>query len=118
MLLEEMLKETKDKHVSIQLPDHLRDSYNNMKEEDDALDWKEIWQITNEYSVNMLEYYLDNYKSYNKGTIRWGRIRNDIGYIQINFMMLFSNYDVPSDIEIDEYVKEYWECAENISFSR
>jgi C-terminal processing protease CtpA/Prc len=40
-------------------------------------------------------------------------IENEIGYIQINAMLMLANYDVPKALSLQDFFPRYWEIAES-----
>jgi len=102
-VLKEMTSELKDGHVSIEKPESIEDEIDNNGTDDRALRKMIISEINSKY--------VDSLKSYNKGSVNWGIINNNIGYIQINDFEDLANYQVDENLSPEEFWNEYWENA-------
>lgn len=50
---------------------------------------------------------------YGKGLVNWGLIRDNVGYIQINNMMFFGNYNLPDSLNGYDYLFAYLDKSES-----
>jgi len=92
-LFENMLDELNDGHVSIDLPESLEDVYevSVAEESDNKLEKK----LSQQYHKNFTEKYIDNPQYYNRNTVTWGNINDDVAYIHVMDMIGFAHYDIP-----------------------
>jgi len=102
-VLKEMISELKDVHVSIEMPESLKNEIKDNETDGDNL--REL--VISEINSN----YLDSVKTYNKGKVNWGIINNKIGYIQINDFEDLANYQIDENLSTEEFWNEYWEKA-------
>ncbi len=102
-VLKEMTSELKDGHVSIEIPDSLKNKNKDNGTKSDGLRELVISKINSKY--------LDSVKTYNKGKVNWGIINNKIGYIQINDFEDLANYQIDENLSQEEFWNEYWKKA-------
>ncbi len=106
-ILNTMISELNDGHVSIEIPDSLEDKIEENNEDTDDLRVKVIYSITRKY--------IPNYKTYNKGMINWGFINDSISYIQFNNFEDLANYNISNELTAEEFIEQYWENADKSS---
>ncbi|KAA1239852.1 S41 family peptidase [Aquimarina sp. RZ0] len=104
-VLEEMTSELNDGHVSLDIPESVEDKIEDEEDEFDHTRESVINAISNKY--------VDSLKSYNKGIINWGIIKDTIGYIQINDFEDLANYDIDQNASEEDFWDAYWENADN-----
>ena len=107
-VLNEMISELKDGHVSLELPESLEDQFQDDNNDEDDTDELRILAIN-----NLNKIYLKKLKNYNKGTINWGVTANNFGYIQINSFHEIANYDIDKNLDFEDYWGNYWEQADD-----
>lgn len=104
-VLDEMISELNDGHVSLDMPDALEEKLDDNDEEDlDNLREKVISTINNKY--------IPKHKTYNNGKINWGLITDEISYVQFNDFFTLANYDIASDLSSKDFTNQYWKKAE------
>ena len=103
-VLNAMISELKDGHVSIDIPDSLEDKIEENDEDTDELKEKVIYSITRKY--------IPNYKTYNKGMINWGFVNDSTSYVQFNDFEDLANYNIPDKLTTEEFAEQYWEKAD------
>lgn len=122
-LFDELLSSLNDGHVSIDMPDNLKEALKQQKKEEQKepklgepemttfdLGLKTQWDIAN--------YYCKNIKSHNGGVAKWGMMDNNIAYVQINAMLFLAYYDLPTDLTLEELWPLYWGYAEQRTYQR
>jgi len=110
-VLNAMISELKDGHVSIEIPDSLEDKIEENDEDTDDLRKKVIYSITQKY--------IPNYKTYNKGMINWGFINDSTSYIQFNNFEDLANYNISNKLTTEKFAEQYWENAdESLNYTK
>ncbi|MCC1485532.1 S41 family peptidase [Winogradskyella immobilis] len=110
-VLNTMISELSDGHVSIEIPDSLKDKIEDNDEDNDDLRSKVI--------NSLIKNYIPNYKTYNKGMINWGFIKDSISYIQFNDFEDLANYNISNDLTTEEFDEHYWENAdESLNYTK
>ena len=104
-ILNQMISELNDGHVSIEVPEALE--YQIEEKEDQEADSLRIAVIN---TINTR--YVENLKTYNRGSINWGTINDNTGYIQINDFENLANFSLAPELTTEEFWEEYWEKAE------
>jgi carboxyl-terminal processing protease len=101
-VLNEMLTEMNDGHVSINIPESFAINQENNSE-----------RVLRDLAIKRVnEKYLSKVTSYNKGVINWGFISNDIAYIQINSCGDLANYNLDQNLSPEEFLDVYEKRAE------
>jgi len=110
-VLNAMISELKDGHVSIEVPSSLEDKVEVNDDENDDLRKKVIYAV--------LQKYIPNHKTYNKGMINWGYIKDSISYIQFNDFEDLANYNISNELTTPEFAEKYWEKAdESLNYAK
>ena len=105
ILFEEIVGKFQDGHIRLDVPDSLKIKAPIVKRGKSKLSKK---QITDDITTN---YLLETF-NYNKGVLKWGKIKDsDLGYIQINKMNNFSNYVSNQELNNESFEKMYQEKA-------
>ncbi|WP_420571756.1 S41 family peptidase [Kordia sp.] len=116
-VLKEMLEGMNDGHVGIELPEALEEAYALHKEEKAKNTNKEKRRSIDidEFRIEQLKKYVDAISSYNYGVLNWGKINDDVMLLQINGMMQFPHYDIPTDDpeKAETLFEQYAEESEN-----
>jgi carboxyl-terminal processing protease len=102
--LNNMLIELNDGHVSLEIPESVKEN------EKDSLEFSRK-KVLN--SIN--KKYLTNIDSYNRGAINYGLINKDVSYIQINDFENLANYQIDKNLNDKEYWNIYSSKAESSS---
>jgi carboxyl-terminal processing protease len=68
-----------------------------------------------EFQLNkeIAELYVDSIRNYNAGMIRYGLINGNIGYIQINSMLMLADFNLSKELDLRNFYGQYWEVAQN-----
>ena len=103
-VLHEMVSELNDGHASIEIPDSLEYKIDENDEDNDDLRIRVINSI--------IQNYIPNHKTYNKGIIYWGLIKDSISYIQFNDFEDLANYNISNELTPEEFDEQYWENAD------
>ena len=116
VVLRDMLKEMGDGHVGIPLPDEIAEEYAAYKESKTQNDPKKQRRPINfdEFKFEQFGKYVSDYQTYNYGIMNWGKVNDDIMFLQVNGMMGFAHYNLGDDPEKAEALYEqYAEESEN-----
>ena len=105
LIFEKMLGEINDGHISIDLPDDLEEQYNlsqknNTTENED----KDNGKLQNKIRTKIVEHYIKEPKNFNKGSINYGKINENIGYVEIQNMVTMAYYsNIPDSLSNSEF---------------
>jgi carboxyl-terminal processing protease len=106
LTMNKMLTELNDGHVSL----NTSESFKEEVQGEDSLGFLRenvLHKINSKYLVNT--------NSYNKGTINYGLINEDVSYIQINDLEKLANYRIDDNLNDTEYWNIYQSKAESSS---
>lgn len=123
-ILDEMLSSLNDGHVSMDVPDHLVDTIQKIRasqQVNSATNERELstYHLGIKAQSNIAEYYCNELKYHNGGIARWGIMKDEIGYIQINAMLFLAYYDLPKDLSsVEELWPHYWAIGEERTYQR
>ena len=96
-----MLDEIGDGHVDLEAPDKIIDkAYELTDMEDDDVSFKELW-------MSIAHYYVDDLKTHNYTKSVWGKINDQVGYLQVNDMAAQAYYGITPDMTKREAQKLY-----------
>jgi carboxyl-terminal processing protease len=109
-IFREMIALLNDGHVKIEVPEKIENEYKNKIEEQE-----EKYSKLDEFNLNkgIAEFYVDSLRNYNAGMVRYGLINDNLGYIQINSMLMLADYELQKDLDLRNFYVQYWEKAEN-----
>jgi len=109
-IFREMIELLNDGHVKMEVPKKIENEYKNQIEEQE-----EKYSKLDEFDLNkeIAEFYVDSLRNYNAGMVRYGLIKENVGYIQINSMLMLADYDLEKDLDLRNFYGQYWEKAEN-----
>jgi carboxyl-terminal processing protease len=109
-IFREIIALLNDGHVKMEVPEKIENEYKNKIEEQ-----KEKYSKLDEFNLNkeIAEFYVDSLRNYNTGMVRYGLINDNVGYIQINSMLMLANYELQKDLDLRNFYGQYWEKAEN-----
>ena len=109
LIFEKMLGEINDSHISIDVPDDLEKEYNAQSKKTDLEENNEDnGKLVKSLRNLILEKHVDQFKSFNKGSINYGKINEDIGYIEIQNMVAMAHYNIPDSLSNDEFWDQWW----------
>ncbi|MEM9326318.1 MAG: S41 family peptidase [Bacteroidota bacterium] len=109
-ILRQMTDLLDDGHVQIDAPARIREEY-EQQEATEASRYSKLdeWRLNREIA----ELYVDTLRNYNAGMIRYGRVGSDIGYVQINSMLMQADYGLPAGLSLRDFYGQYWAAAAN-----
>jgi hypothetical protein len=109
-IFREMITLLNDGHVKMEVPEKIEDDYKNQIEEQE-----DKYSKLDEFNLNkeIAAYYVDSLRNYNAGIVRYGLIGDDVGYIQINSMLMLADYNLQKDLDLGTFYGQYWEKAQN-----
>lgn len=107
LMFDEMLNNLNDGHVSLDMPDSLSDTL-------DILNEMQVQEPTEKAKVGQFELgdiivkkYCKEIKKHNAGMVKWGMMKDNIAYIQLNAMLLLAYYDIPRNLTLQEFFPLY-----------
>ncbi|WP_111709834.1 S41 family peptidase [Lutibacter citreus] len=110
-IFKEMIALLNDGHVKMEVPEKIENEYKNQIEEQE-----EKYSKLDEFNLNkeIAEFYVDSLQNYNAGMVRYGLVNNNnIGYVQINSMLMLADYNLEKNLDLRNFYGQYWEKAEN-----
>lgn len=109
-IFREMIGLLNDGHVKMEVPVKIENEFKNQIEEQE-----EKYSKLDEFNLNkeIAEFYVDSLRNYNAGMVRYGLINDNVGYVQINSMLMLADYDLQKDLDLRNFYGQYWEKAEN-----
>ena len=107
----EMIGLLNDGHVKMEVPEEIESEYQNQNKKTQEKKYSKL----DEFILNkeIAELYVDSLRNYNAGMVRYGLINSNIGYVQINSMLMLADYDLKKDLDLRNFYGQYWEKAEN-----
>ena len=109
-IFQEIISLLDDGHVSMEVPESIENDYLNQTTE-----LENRYSKLDEFQLNkeIASLYVDSLRNYNTGMIRYGLINDEIGYIQINSMLMLADYNLAKDLDLRNFYSQYWEIAQN-----
>lgn len=113
-ILNTMLEEFNDGHISLSATDEIEEEaiIDNKSNEVGSTNSQVKKYSRKELSTAVAQEYIPKGESRNRDLIRWGIIENNIGYLQINQMMGFANYNIDKNLSRKDYWGAYFSKAE------
>ncbi|MCB0447606.1 MAG: hypothetical protein KDD03_08860, partial [Gelidibacter sp.] len=106
LVIKEMLDEFGDEHIQFSAPDKIeKKAMQLVAEKSNTEKTKKIpsWKLAEQVA----ETFLNPIKSKRGGTIRWGILNNNIGYLQVNQMLGFGDYGIDDNTTVPEFWQQY-----------
>ena len=110
LIFEEIIALLEDGHIKMDVPDSIEDEYERAV--DIAPNKYHTFDVF-ETAEALAMLYVDSLRSFNAGMSRWGMIGEDIGYLQVNSMLMQAHYDLPDSLTLTEFEIPYW--VDNVS---
>lgn len=120
-VLYEMLESFDDGHISISAPDEveevayeLYDAKHSAENENSEKDSETPKERLRNYKVAkaVAEQYIPEGTSIKNGNLRWGILKDNIGYLQVNQMMGMADYAINDTLSYRDHWMAYFEKAE------
>jgi len=115
LIMEDMLAELHDNHGSIKPTDDVHEAAENLSISDDTdsnLKWYGDFTIAN----LVAEHFLDEDLTKDSWLVHWGKMKGNIGYIQIKAMMLFGELGLSEElVEENGFVQTYFDAFDSLS---
>lgn len=106
LAINEMLDKFGDEHIQFSAPDKIeKKALQLLAKKSDEEKPKKIpsWKLAKQVAEN----YLNPIKSKRGGTIRWGILNDNIGYLQVNQMLGFGDYGIDDSATVPEFWQKY-----------
>lgn len=115
LIMDEMISILNDNHGSIEPTDEVYEQAENLNTQDDIdsnLKWYGDFTIAN----LVAEHFIDEDLTKDSWLIKWGRMKGNIGYIQVKAMMLFGDLGLSEElVEENGFVQTYFDAFESLS---
>ncbi len=109
IVFQEIISLLNDGHVSMDVPEAVAEDYRSQRNKKENK-----YSKLDEFQLNkeIAELYVDSLRNYNAGMVRYGLINDEIGYIQINSMLMLADYNLPKNLDLRNFYEQYWEVAQ------
>ena len=108
VIFEKMLAEINDGHVGIDLPSALEEEYNELQKNNaDTKKNGNNGELQKELRTKIVKRYLKEPKTFNRGSINFGKINENIGYLEIQNMVTMAHYHLPDSLSNDDFWSTY-----------
>lgn len=87
--------EIKDGHITIALPDDLEEQYKLLKENNNNTENsdEDNGELSTKIRTKIVEDYLKKPRTFNRGSLNYGQLNNNIGYLEIQNMVTMAHYN-------------------------
>ncbi len=121
LVLNEMLESFDDGHIGLGASDEVEEAAMKLYEakqaaqsEEDVSDEKPKKRLRNyEVAAEVAKKYIPEGTYIKNGNLRWGKLKNNIGYLQMNQMMGMANYGISDTLSYRDHWMAYFEKSEN-----
>jgi len=117
LVLAKMLDSFEDGHIDISATDEIEAAAEALYLKEKQGEKEELLpkERLRSYKVSKLvaEKYIPEGNYIKNGNIRWDRLKNNIGYLQLNQMMGVANYNLSDTLSFRDYWMSFLEIAEN-----
>lgn len=106
LIIKNMLDEFGDGHITFSASDKIEEKAMKLAHktpEEQQIKKIPSWKLAEEVAETIL----DTIKSKRGGTLRWGILKNNIGYLQINQMLGYGKFGVEDNASVPEFWKAY-----------
>lgn len=120
-ILTEMLDSFDDGHISISAPDEVEEAAEELAKLKDVdstiseenIDAKTVEKLNNFKVAEMVaNKYIPNGITTNAGVLRYGKLKENVGYLQMNLMMGLADYGINDTLSLRDYFDHYFEFVE------
>lgn len=113
-ILSQMLDSFDDGHIGIDASEEIEDAAQKLYTEAQTTDVKKPQKRLRSYQVSktVSDQYIPNGTSIKNGNLRWGIIKDNIGYLQLNQMMCLADYNLSDTLSYGEYWMAFLEIAD------
>lgn len=121
LVLYEMLESFNDGHIDISATDEIEDAASELYQAKKANEEAKLEKDSNEpvkrlynqgVARQVSEKYIPEGKALKGGNLRWGMLKNNTGYLQINQMMGMAEYGINDTLSFTPYWTAYFEKLE------
>lgn len=108
-IFQEIISLLNDGHVSMEIPENMEDDYENK-----TIQNENKYSKIDEFQINkdLASLYVDSLHNYNAGMVRYGMIKDKMGYVQINSMLMLADYNLAKNLDLRNFYGQYWEVAQ------
>lgn len=111
-VLQDMLARLDDGHVKLDAPDEVKAALASSAPAPDTPAGPSRFELGQQAQAAILARYVEQAHTHNAGAVRWGRMSEDVGYVQVNHMLLLADYGVDPQLDMRAFVPQYFERAE------
>ena len=119
LVLYEMLESFDDGHIGIEATNEIEEEAERLylereKKEKEAEENSEEELRNYNVAAQVAEKYIPEGKSIKNGNLRWGKLKNNVGYFQLNQMMGMADYGISDTLSFRDYWMTYFEKMETV----
>ncbi|GGH03977.1 peptidase [Polaribacter pacificus] len=121
IIMQDMLKSLKDNHGSIEPTDEIYElAENQIQTELDAQETEELKEYGDfEIAGIVADYYLKEDLTKDTWLMQWGKMENNVGYIQIKAMFLYADLNLnDSFVKENGFVSTYMDAFDNLNYEQ
>ncbi len=112
-VLHEMIEQIGDGHARIEPPEDVLAMLKAEATAPAAAAGPGRFELGQQAQSSILRRYVPASQQHNAGAVRWGMINEDVGYLQVNHMLLLADYDVDTQLDMRAFFKAYFDAAEH-----
>jgi carboxyl-terminal processing protease len=119
IIMQDMIERLKDNHGSIEPTDEVYElAENKIQPKLDKEETEELKKYGDfEIADIVADYYLKEDLTKNTWLIKWGKMENNVGYIQIKAMFLYADLNLnDSLVKVNGYVPTYMEALDSLNY--
>ncbi len=122
-IFDDMLSSLNDGHVNLEMPDQIAAEFKRsekIKKEQNPTKEKPVNKIElgRKTQSQIANFYCEKINSHNVGFAKWGMMKDQIAYVQINAMLFLAYYDIPKNLTLNEWGAKYHEIGSKRVFQR
>lgn len=121
LVLEDMVKRVKDNHGSIEPTDEVYELAHNQRQPKVIEEEKEAVKQYGDFEIAEIvaDYYLKEDLTKDSWLIKWGKMENNVGYIQIKSMFLYADLHLnDSLVKANGFVPTYMDAFDRLNYEQ
>jgi carboxyl-terminal processing protease len=121
LVMEDMIEKLKDNHGSIEPTDEVYESAENKIQSELAEEETEILKEYGDFEIAdiVADYYIKEDLTKDTWLMKWGKMENNVGYIQIKAMYLYADLNLnDSLIKVNGFVSTYMDALDRLSYEQ
>ncbi|SMC57938.1 S41 family peptidase [Cellulophaga tyrosinoxydans] len=121
LVMEDMIEKLKDNHGSIEPTDEVYELAANQIQSEIAEEETEVLKKYGDFEIAdiVADFYLKEDLTKNSWLMKWGKIENNVGYIQIKAMYLYADLNLnDSLVQENGFVSTYMDAFDRLSYEQ